>query len=199
MKRAGEFFFKYRSYTPLPFIFVMIFFINPTLISFITGLIVSVTGELIRILSVSYAGSETRTTESAGGSNLVTQGPYSYLRNPLYLGNLFIYLGIGIMSNSLFPYLQICAILYFYFQYYCIIIIEEEYLELTFINSYSLYKKSVNKIIPGFRKVPGEIKSKLEFNLKEGLKSEKRSLQAFLFIAAIILFFLITNIRFLKL
>jgi protein-S-isoprenylcysteine O-methyltransferase Ste14 len=198
MKKIGEFFFKYRSYTPLPLIFVMILFINPTIISFIAGLFVAFSGELIRIWSVGYAGSETRTTESAGGSNLVTQGPYSKLRNPLYLGNIMIYAGIGIMSNSLFPYLQIFALIYFYFQYYTIIITEEDYLASTFKNSYDLYKKCVNKFIPLFSKVPIEIKSQLEFSLKEGLQSEKRSLQAFIITTTIILFFLISGIRIIK-
>jgi protein-S-isoprenylcysteine O-methyltransferase Ste14 len=177
----------------------MILFINPTIISFITGFLLAISGEIIRIWAVSYAGSETRTTSGAGGSYLVTQGPYSILRNPLYLGNIIIYTGIGIMSNSLFPYLQIAAIFYFSIQYYCIILIEEEYLETAFRNEYEIYRKNINKFIPSFKPVPQEIRSKLGFNLKKGIISEKRSLHAFGLTTLIILFFLLTNYRIIKL
>ena len=177
----------------------MILFVNPTIISFSIGIILAISGEIIRIWAVSYAGSETRTTQSAGGSNLVTQGPYSLLRNPLYLGNIMIYTGIGIMSNSLFPYLQVAGIIYFSIQYYCIILIEEEYLENTFKKAFDIYKDNTNKFIPGFKPVPDEITSKIEFSLKTGIQSEKRSLHAFIFTTLIILFFLITNFRIIKL
>lgn len=91
-----------------------------------TGICVVLLGEAIRVWSVGYAGSETRTTSGVGGSNLVTQGPYSLIRNPLYWGNIMIYSGFGIMSNALFPYLLIIAFAYFVFQYYLIIINEED-------------------------------------------------------------------------
>jgi len=198
MKKAGKLFFKYRSYTPLPFFLIMILFINPTFISFLAGILLAILGEIIRIWAVSYAGSETRTTVSAGGTNLVTQGPYSKLRNPLYLGNILIYTGFGIMSNSIFPFLQIVAIFYFSFQYYCIILIEEEYLENRFKKDYEIYRKSINKFVPGFKSVPEIIKSNLDFSLNDGFLSEKRSLHAFIFTALIILFFLVSNYRIIK-
>ena len=113
--RLGQFFFKNRSYTPIPFLVVLFLFGRPAIISLIIGFIVSASGELLRIWAVSYAGSETRTTK-LGASVLVTQGPYAYVRNPLYLGNLLIYFGVSIMANSLFPYLQIIGIIYFYLQ-----------------------------------------------------------------------------------
>lgn len=187
MKQLGKILFKYRSYTPLPFVFVMILFMQPTFISILAGIFVVLTGEAIRVWSVGYAGSETRTTSGVGGSNLVTQGPYALIRNPLYWGNIMIYSGVGIMSNALFPYLLIVAFVYFVFQYYLIIINEEEYLRQTYKEEFDAYCKHVNRFLPYPKKLPDHIKSNLVFDLKEGFKSERRSLQAVIIITVIIL------------
>jgi protein-S-isoprenylcysteine O-methyltransferase Ste14 len=191
MKSLGKYFFKYRSYTPLPFFFAMILLMKPSLISILAGFPLVLIGEILRIWAVSYAGSETRTTEGVGGSNLVTQGPFSCVRNPLYLGNVLIYTGIGIMSFSLFPYLQIFAFLFFTFQYYCIILNEEEYLKNTFGENFSIYLKTVNRFIPFKNKIPENIKSNLIFDSKSGFKSEKRSLQSVSIAVAVIIIYYI--------
>lgn len=189
VKTLGKYFFRFRSYTPIPFLFCMILLMKPNLYSILSGLPLVLIGELLRIWAVSYAGSETRTTQGVGGSNLVTQGPFAIVRNPLYLGNVLIYLGIGIMSFALYPYLQLIAFFYFTFQYYCIILNEEEYLKSAFGNAFSLYIKSVNRFVPLYNKIPESILSKLNFNLKSGLLSEKRSLQSISISVLIILFY----------
>ncbi|MBM4158006.1 MAG: isoprenylcysteine carboxylmethyltransferase family protein [Ignavibacteria bacterium] len=193
MEKTGNLLFKYRSYTPIPFLILMLLFMKPVLISIIAGLLISLCGEIIRIWAVGYAGSETRTTAEPGGSNLVTQGPYGIIRNPLYAGNILIYTGAGIMSFALFPYLQIAGLLYFIFQYYCIIVSEEVYLNKSF-RSYEIYKKYVNRFFPSFKKIPDDIKSKLEFDIKAGLKSEKRSLQALFLVSLIIIIYFVYSI-----
>jgi len=120
--------FKYRSYTPIPFLLVMIWFAQPTVLSLVAGCAVVFTGELIRFWGVSIAGAETRTTGTVGGTFLITNGPFSYVRNPLYVGNMMLYAGVGIMSMALFPWMLLVAISWFYLQYYLIVTREEEYL-----------------------------------------------------------------------
>lgn len=189
MKTLGKYFFKFRSYTPIPFLFLMILLMKPNIFSILSGFPFIIIGELIRIWAVCYAGSETRTTEGVGGSNLVTQGPFAIVRNPLYLGNVLIYLGIGIMSFALFPYLPLFAFLYFTFQYYCIILNEEEYLRKAFGEKFSLYTKSVNRFFPLYNKIPESILSKINFDMKSGLISEKRSMQSISISVIIILIY----------
>ncbi len=193
--KLGNLFFKYRSYTPLPFVLLMIMFINPTAKSIVSGFLVALIGELIRLWAVSYAGSETRTTSGAGGTYLVTQGPYGIVRNPLYIGNVIIYVGMGIMANSLFPYLQIFAVIYFLFQYYCIILTEESFLRSKFAATYNKYFKSVGRLFPSFKELPSDIRSTLPFNINAGLKSENRTLQSFSITIIIILIFYFTGLR----
>lgn len=167
----------------------MILFMKPTALSIIIGFLIALSGEMLRIWAVSYAGSETRTTSGVGGTYLVTQGPYSIIRNPLYIGNISIYTGLGIMSMALFPYLQIFGFLFFSFQYYCIILTEEEYLQGKFGGVFTEYKETVGRFLPSFRQVSDKIKSRLTLNIKSGLRSEKRSLQAFLITSALILIY----------
>lgn len=184
--------FSHRSYTPIPFLIVMIIFANPTLLSLVVGFVIALVGELIRIWGVGYAGSETRTTGPVGGSKLVTNGPYAYVRNPLYIGNMLIYLGFGVMSMALFPFFQIVGLVYFFVQYYLIVTLEEEYLRKTFADEYERYFNSVPRFIPRLRKY--EFAGNLKFNLREALKSERRTLQAFFVITILnILIFIFKN------
>jgi len=187
MKKLGNLLFKYRSYTPLPFVFFMILFMNPTPLSLIVGFLILVSGESIRVWSVGYAGSETRTTSGVGGSNLVTQGPYSIIRNPLYWGNIMMYGGIGIMSNAIFPFLLVVAVIYFTFQYYLIVFNEEDYLRVTYKENFETYCNTVHRFLPLPKSLPDSIKSNLVFDLKEGFRSEKRSIQAATIITIIVL------------
>jgi protein-S-isoprenylcysteine O-methyltransferase Ste14 len=175
--------FSYRSYTPIPFLIVMLIFAKPTLWSLLIGFLIALVGELIRFWGVGYAGGETRTTGPVGGSKLVTNGPYAYVRNPLYLGNMLMYLGFGVMSMALFPYFQIIGLIYFFVQYYLIVTLEEDYLSRAFPDEYALYIKHVPRFIPRLKRY--EYASNFKFDIKEALRSEKRTLQAFFLVVAL--------------
>ena len=187
MSKIASNIFKYRSYTPVPFIIIMFLFANPNIWSLIIGLAIALLGELTRIWGVSWAGSETRTTGGVGGSFLVISGPFGHVRNPLYVGNILIYTGLGIMSYALFPYLQILGLIFFYFQYKIIVDEEEKYLEKTYGKDYELYRKNVPKFFPKLSSYKVDTLKQPEFILKKGLTSERRTLQAFSFVALIII------------
>jgi protein-S-isoprenylcysteine O-methyltransferase Ste14 len=183
MSKIASKIFKYRSYTPIPFLLLMLLYENANVWSLIAGFITAAAGETLRLWGVSWAGSETRTTGTVGGTFLIVSGPFAYVRNPLYLGNLLMYLGFGIMSYSLFPYLQIIALLFFYFQYHFIVKEEEKYLAETFGSAYQDYSKKVPRFIPRFTRYKAEGVEQPPFNLKAGLRSEKRTMQAFAFVS----------------
>jgi protein-S-isoprenylcysteine O-methyltransferase Ste14 len=170
--------FKYRSYTPLPFLIVMVLCGRPTLISLLAGFVVAMLGELIRFWGVSIAGSETRTTGNVGGTYLITTGPFAYVRNPLYLGNMIVYAGIGVMSMALFPWLLMIAIIWFYIQYYLIVTREEEYLIDRFGAAYNDYCTQVGRFLPRMTPYISPSPSPKIVDPKEGLASERRTLQA---------------------
>ena len=193
MSKLASTLFKYRSYTPIPFLLVMVIFQEATPASLITGFSVSIVGELIRFWGVSWTGSETRTTSEVGGSNLIISGPFAYVRNPLYIGNVLIYVGLGIMSFALFPYLQIVALLFFVFQYHFIVKEEESYLLKTYGSFYVDFVKNVPRFMPRLTPYKNPEIAQPAFKPKKGLRSEKRTLQALILISAIIIILWINN------
>ena len=187
MNNISSIAFKYRSYTPIPFLLLMLIFQQSTPLTLIIGFAIALVGELMRFWGVSWAGSETRTTGGVGGTFLIISGPFAYVRNPLYVGNILMYLGLGIMSFALFPYLQIVAIVFFLFQYYYIVREEEKYLLKKFKDDYKDYCKHVPAFFP--RLLPYKNSSIVQppYNPKAGFRSEKRSLQAFIGISLLLI------------
>ena len=187
MKIISSLAFNYRSYTPIPFLILMLIFQQSTPLTLIIGFAVALIGELIRFWGVSWAGSETRTTGGVGGTFLIISGPFAYVRNPLYVGNILLYLGLGIMSFALFPYLQFVAIIFFLIQYYFIVSEEEKYLLEKFKDDYKDYRKNVPAFFPRLFPYKNSNIVQPPRNPKAGFRSEQRSLQAFIGISVLLI------------
>ncbi len=170
--------FRYRSYTPIPFIIVMLIYAEPTTPSVLLGSVVTFLGESMRLWGVAYAGSLTRVTGSVGAPAVIMAGPYAFVRNPLYLGNILMYLGIALIANALIPWLPIVATCFFIVQYSLIVTLEEEFLEREFGATYQEYRNNVPRFLP--RLVPYRTPAQANQlpNWKEALRSETRTLQA---------------------
>ena len=133
-------------------------------------------GEIVRINSVRYAGGATRTLKP-GAPSLCTSGPYAFTRNPLYLGNMIIYLGFVLFSGgSYLVELFIFVFFYFTFQYFMIISLEESTLNKKFGKSYTNYTINVPRLFPRLNGWESDDKRK-PIQIKKTLKTEKRSLQ----------------------
>ncbi len=178
--------FTYRSYTPIPFLLVMIWFAQPTVLSMLTGFLLVLAGEGLRFWGVSLVGSETRTTGRVGGTYLITNGPYAYVRNPLYVGNMLMYAGIGVMSMALFPWLLLIAVAWFYVQYYLIVTQEEEYLKERFGEAYHEYANAVGRFFPRPGRYVSPRPPEKVFSTREGLASERRTLQAIVLVTLLV-------------
>jgi protein-S-isoprenylcysteine O-methyltransferase Ste14 len=178
--------FTNRSYAPIPFLLVMIWFAEPTPVSLLLGGALVVLGEMIRFWGVSIAGAETRTTGRVGGTFLITSGPFAYVRNPLYVGNMTMYAGIGVMSMALYPWLLIIACIWFYAQYYLIVTREEEYLAGQFGEAYVEYRRHVNRFLPRLSPYVSSSPAPKHFSFSEGIASERRTLQAIGLVSALI-------------
>ena len=83
MKLGREKLFTLRSYTPIPFLLVMIIFAQPTVMTMVSGIVLVAFGESMRFWGVAYAGSLTRVTGSVGAPEVIVAGPFAYVRNPL--------------------------------------------------------------------------------------------------------------------
>ena len=180
-----QFFFKYRSYTPIPIAILILYFTLEHSPHYYLGLLMLLFGELIRIWAVSYAGGKTR-TRKVGAPALCTSGPYSFTRNPLYLGNMFMYIGIAMVAGAPNIILMISTVFsFFLIQYTFIVSLEEETLTTLFGEQYNNYKKHVPAIFPRLRPWKGNGTVKRRSILKT-IKTEKRTLQNVLLILILI-------------
>ena len=106
----------------------------------ITGLIITVTGQLIRGFTIGLAyivrGGKEGKPYAEG---LVTEGIFNHCRNPLYVGNILMLLGVGILANSLL-YVAI-VIPVFLFIYQAIVLAEEDFLRKKFGSGFDEYCK----------------------------------------------------------
>ncbi len=170
--------FRYRSYTPIPFLLAMVLFAKPTAITMAAGAVLAILGEAMRFWGVAYAGSLTRVTGSVGAPEVVVAGPYAYMRNPLYVGNIMMYSGVGVMANALSPWLVLAAFTYFVVQYSMIVSLEEEFLEKEFGDVYLQFKKEVPRFLPRFapNRHPAQEHQKADWS--EAIRSERRTFQA---------------------
>lgn len=180
-----QFFFKNRSYTPLFPIAAMLILAKPTWTSFLAGLIIALAGEGFRFWGVLYAGSATRTTGRVGGGRLITDGPYGYVRNPLYVGNFILSFGLVIMSWAWMPWMVFVYVSLFGIQYSLIVDLEEEYLKNRFGTVYEDYRHHVRRWIPRVRPYASPEKSDPKF--LKALHSERNTLQAIVAVCGLLL------------
>ncbi len=153
--RFGDFVFKHRDTLPVPFIFVTVLvlaFTRPTLAAaraqallFAAGAIIILGGEAIRVWAVGYSGGTTRSKKLIA-DRLVTEGPYSLIRNPLYAGNFLIALGFSLLANA--AVIVPLVIIYFAIEYYPIVRREEYFLLEKFGEPYSRYLREVPRFFP---------------------------------------------------
>ena len=163
-----------RSLTAIPFVIILIYFAQPTFVSVVIGAGPLVLGECLRVWAVGYAGGATRSRTLGAASDLVTTGPYAHVRNPLYLGNLLLSLGVCVIANVY--WMVIVLIVGYFAQYLPIIASEEAYLHELCGATYRNYYATVPRFIPQLRSYTQP--SPHSFSLSRALKAEKRTLTA---------------------
>lgn len=159
---VGNFLFRTRN-TLFPFLYLTLFLgharaiDNPTVMLVIGGLIV-LFGQGIRILTVGLdyivRGGRNRQVYA---DNLVQSGLFAHCRNPLYLGNLLLIIGFGVMANNLW-YLTITMPVFF-LAYACIIAAEERYLEGRFGEAYQQYCARTPRLLPRLKGLPNTLRT----------------------------------------
>lgn len=158
----GNFLFRHRNYIFL-ILYLILFVPSPEIfddfyIPVIIGLSVALFGQAIRILTIGLVyiirGGRHRQIYA---KELVTDGIFAHCRNPLYLGNILIITGLGIMSNSLVSLLIFLPL--FVFAYQAIVIAEEDFLNDRFGPQYKDYLKRVNRWVPNLKGIGNTINS----------------------------------------
>ncbi|MEO8402960.1 MAG: isoprenylcysteine carboxylmethyltransferase family protein [Chitinophagaceae bacterium] len=181
MVSIGNFFFKYRNWIFIIFYAALFipswkiftpeqfgehYYVWPITI----GLFVTILGQLIRGLTIGLAyivrGGKEGKPYAEG---LVTEGIFNHCRNPLYVGNILMLLGVGILANSL-VYVAI-VIPIFLFVYQAIVLAEENFLRGKFGAGYDEYRKKVNRWWPRLSGLGHTLKG-MHFNWKRWILKE---------------------------
>ncbi|MBM3381800.1 MAG: isoprenylcysteine carboxylmethyltransferase family protein [Betaproteobacteria bacterium] len=174
IEKAGEILFRLRDYTPVPIILLAILFAQPTLTSLFVGGFVALIGEFLRTYGVAYIGTISRTRSYSNGQ-LVQEGPFALLRNPLYFGNLVLSVGLALMCNV--SWLPILVIVVFYAQYIPVVAWEERKLTHIFGDAYARYCATVpNRWFPSLQRIRAVSLYAAPQSWGPALKSEKRTL-----------------------
>lgn len=174
MVKLGDFFFKYRNWL-FPVFYILMFLPGPRIFSdwktaVFFGLAVTLFGQAVRMTTIGFdyiiRGGRNKQVYA---EDLVTGGLFAHSRNPMYVGNVSMILGMGILSNSLL-YLLI-MVPAFYFIYECIIRAEEHFLRNKFGSGFDAYTKDVPRWLPKLSGL-GTTLSSGSFNWKRVLIKE---------------------------
>ena len=80
-------------------------------------------------------------------SRIISTGAFGYVRHPLYLGSILVYLGLTVSTASLLC-LSLLVVIVLFYNY--IADYEEKLMEAKFGQDYIAYREKTGKWIPGF-------------------------------------------------
>lgn len=147
--RLGGWLFRHRTALSLPFAAAILGLraglAPPSPGLFALGVIVTLAGELLRLWGVQHIGVISRTRADRLGP-LVASGPFALVRNPLYLGNIAIWIGFALTARLV--WLAPVILILLGLEYHAIVRWEEQLLESRLGEDYREYASRVPRWIP---------------------------------------------------
>jgi protein-S-isoprenylcysteine O-methyltransferase Ste14 len=145
---AGAWLFRYRSFLPVPLALVLLLVDAGALkgpIVAAAGVLLVLIGQGLRLWAVRHIGTISRTRTTRYGP-LMTSGPYGIVRNPLYVGNWFLWTGFAVWSGLL--WMLPIAWIVFALQYRAIARWESAFIGGIYGAAYDDYARQVRAWIP---------------------------------------------------
>jgi phospholipid methyltransferase len=147
---------------------------------------------LIRTWASAYLRAEVVYAADVKTASLVADGPYRYVRNPLYFGNVLMSIGMGAMTSRMGFFVLVVMMLVFCYR---LILREEAELGAAWGEQYEKYRKAVPRLWPSLRaRVPSAAGQAL---WASGFKAESwywgfaLALAVFAIALKVVLFFLV--------
>jgi protein-S-isoprenylcysteine O-methyltransferase Ste14 len=109
------------------------------------GLILTAGGEILRLWSVHHIGVISRTRSGRLGP-LVTTGPFAIVRNPLYIGNMLLWIGLALTAHLVWAAPVVALLLLA--EYHLIVRWEEQLLQSRYGDVYLRYAGRVPRWWP---------------------------------------------------
>lgn len=139
------FFVRRRTFLGLMAAFILVLIAQPTPALLYAGAGIMAAAHVLRLICTGYLDKDSR---------LITAGPFSCCRNPLYIGNFLVVVAFALMSGRLvaLPVMLVCWVLTHAPTVAC----EEEILQEKFGEDFEEYTRRVPRWIPRLRTCPGE-------------------------------------------
>lgn len=149
MVRLGEWLFRHRTVTPIPLALALLG-INigaapPSVALTLSGVGLVILGEAVRLWGVRHIGVISRTRSDRLGP-LVVSGPFALVRNPLYLGNIALWVGFALTARLVWLAPVVAVVLAF--EYHAIVRWEESRLDAQLGAPYRAYISRVSRWLP---------------------------------------------------
>jgi protein-S-isoprenylcysteine O-methyltransferase Ste14 len=151
--RLGGWLFRHRTVLPIPFAAAILGLrigeARPSSALVAAGIVTTAVGEVIRLWGVHHIGAISRTRSDRLGP-LVASGPFAVVRNPLYVGNIALWVGITLAARLVWLAPVILVLLGA--EYHAIVRWEERLLESRLGDSYRAYASRVPRWWPTFNR-----------------------------------------------
>lgn len=185
LARSGEILFKIRGHylTGVVIIGALIVYVNPDYGPFTSAvadqawfwgsMAVAVIGALIRAVASGFAapGTSGNSKDVPKAAELNTTGPYSLVRNPLYVGRIVNFTGLAMMSGS-WEY-GLVVFLVSVLVYERVAVFEEEFLRKEFPQAHAQWATRVPFLLP---RLHGWVKPKYPFWVRRCIWCENKKL-----------------------
>jgi protein-S-isoprenylcysteine O-methyltransferase Ste14 len=136
----------------------------------IIGIVIASAGQLLRTCVIGFAyikrGGKQKKVYA---ETLVQEGFFAHCRNPLYVGNVLMLIGLIIIHNGILMY-AVC-LPFFLFLYWSITIAEENYLRGKFGQVYDDYTKRVPRFLISFKGLSQTLKG-MQYDWKKVIRKE---------------------------
>jgi len=175
--QVGGWLFRQRTWLPLPLVAALLL-LPPQAVaqSYVwLGLGLVVIGEAIRLQGVRHIGVISRTRSERLGP-LVDTGPFAHVRNPLYLGNILLWVGFAFSARLVWLAPIIAAVLFV--EYHAIVAWEEQLLVSRVGDAYRAYAARVPRWIPRIGGASTPSGDRSLFSWRDALFSERGTLIA---------------------
>lgn len=177
LQRVGAWLFKKRTALPLPLAgLIMLVPARQSAALTWLGMLLIVGGEGLRLWAVHHIGAISRTRSDRLGP-LIESGPFSFVRNPLYLGNIALWTGFALSTGVI--WVAFVALLVLSAEYHAIVRWEESLLAARLGAAYRAYMSRVSRWLPGARSQARSLPdSSARFSWRDTLHSERGTLLA---------------------
>jgi protein-S-isoprenylcysteine O-methyltransferase Ste14 len=147
--KLGEWLFRHRTALPLPIAAAILGLRTgeaaPPVPLVAAGVALTVAGELIRLWGVHHIGAISRTRSDRLGP-LVDTGPFALVRNPLYVGNILLWVGFALSARLVWLAPLVGVVLAA--EYHAIVRWEEQLLVSRLGAAYQAYAARVPRWLP---------------------------------------------------